>query len=110
MLRANGCNLHANFGRSKSLRKGTVSVNRVYAATQGERLVYTRSHLPEVSRSKSLIRCGIRSNPLWQGNCHTRAEGGAGLKASSMGLRMNRRLLTILLSAFVIAAICAFLV
>src|SRR5580704_16869101 len=48
--------------------------------------------------------------PLWHGDCDVLSENGASFFAGPGGLRMNRRLLNILLIAFFIAAICSFIV
>jgi hypothetical protein len=66
----NGCIFQANFIPSKSLRNCAVRFERVYAATQGRRLVYMRSHLSFGLGSKSLIQREKGLNELWQGNCH----------------------------------------
>jgi len=72
------CNFQANpYGR-KSLGIWGISFLRVYAATQGAGLVYTRSHLVRGLSSKSLIRRKIAANSLWHSNCQTKWERGAG--------------------------------
>jgi len=78
-----GCIFQANFIRAKSLRNCAVRFERVYAATQGGRLVYMRSHLYFGFPSKSLIQREKGMNSLWQGNCHTKTESGSGVNACS---------------------------
>ena len=80
-----GSNFQANLCCAKSLRNREIPLQRVYAATQGRGLVYTRSHLVHGLSSKSLIRRKIGSNSLWHSNCDTKWESGSGSPAISHG-------------------------
>ena len=74
LRRLRGCNFPAKSTSAKSLRNCAFRRERVYAATQREGLVYTRSHLHTAVTPKSLIRREFGVILLWHCNCETKSE------------------------------------